>query len=98
MCWATDGTITSNTEVIAGREAVLDAIRAFRNSRPDDRAVLTSAIDHHHNIFRFTGEVVRPDGTSYSDVLDIGEVDSHGRIARILTFHGPLAPAKSEAR
>jgi len=88
-CWAANGTITSNNEHIVGRDAVFAAITSFRRSRPDDRAVLTSAIDHHHHIFRFTGHVVRPDGTSYSNVLDVGEVDADGRITRIFTFHDP---------
>src|SRR5215470_3765227 len=92
LCWAQDGTITSNTEYIIGRDQVFRAIEAFRRARPEDRAVLTSEIDYHHNLFRFTGKVIRTDGTSYSEILDVGEVDADGRITRILTFLGPLPP------
>ena len=39
----------------------------------------TSGIEHHHHWFRFTAIVIRPDGRTYSEVLDIGEVEPDGR-------------------
>lgn len=89
-CWAVNGTVKSNTTLIEGRSALSAAIGAFRDSFPGDRGVLTSAVDHHHDCFRFTAKVVRPDGTAYSEALDVGEVDADGRIEKILTFFGPL--------
>src|SRR5262245_29063899 len=91
-CRSAGCTIQAPNAQIAGRDDVLAAIRAFRVSRPDDRAVLTTEIDCHHHVFRFAGHVMRPDGTTYSEVLDVGEVDAEGRITRVLTFTGTLPP------
>ena len=90
MCWADNGSVTSNYEHIAGRESLVHSIDKFRHDRPDDRAILTSGIEHHHGWFRFTAIVVRPNGTTYSEALDISETAPDGRIRRIITFHEPL--------
>jgi hypothetical protein len=91
-CWADGGTVTSNYVHVTGREELLETIATWRRNCPNDRAVFTSGIEEHHRWFRFTGVVVRPDGSTYSDALDIGEVGGDGRIIRIITFHGPLPP------
>ena len=39
-CWADHGTVTSNYEHIAGREALLESIGTWRRVCPNDRAVL----------------------------------------------------------
>jgi hypothetical protein len=84
-CWAESGTVTSDHEDLRGREALFEAIDQFRRQRPADQAFLTSAVEYHHTYFRFTGIVIRPDGTRYSDVLDVGEAGADGRIIRIST-------------
>jgi hypothetical protein len=97
-CFAEDGTVTAEHIVVAGREALLTHIAAFRETAPDDRAVLTSGIQQHHNWFRFSAEVVRPDGSRYSEALDVGEVGPDGRITRIVTFFGPPPPPPQDER
>jgi hypothetical protein len=92
QCFAEDGTIISNFECLVGYDAILDMLARFRAARPADRAVLTSGIEQHHNLFRFTAIVITPEGDRYSEALDIGEVGPDGRITRIITFHGPLPP------
>jgi hypothetical protein len=94
-CWADTGTITSNYVHVVGREELLENIAAWRRDCPNDRAIFTSGIEQHHTWFRFTAIVIRPDGSTYSQALDIGEVGSDGRIIRIITFHGPLPPVPS---
>ena len=92
-CFAENGTITADHEHMPNREAVLAHIAAFRRRCPQDRGILTSGIDQHHNWFRFTAHAVRPDGTIYSPALDVGEVGADGRIVRIISFQSPLPPA-----
>lgn len=91
-CWAENGTITSNYVHVVGREELFANIAAWRRDRPHDLAIFTSGIEHHHTWFRFTVIVVQPDGTTYSEALDVGEVGPDGRIVQIITFHGPLPP------
>jgi hypothetical protein len=73
-----------------GRASVEARIASFREQCPHDLGRLTSEIQACGNWFRFTAEVVRPDGSRYSQVLDVGEIDSDGRIVRIVTFNEPL--------
>lgn len=92
-CWAEDGCVVSNHDAIIGRAMLLECITSWRDTYPNDRAVFTSGIEQHHCWFRFTVVVVRPDGSTYSEALDVGEVDSDGRIIKIITFFGPLPAA-----
>jgi hypothetical protein len=94
-CWTDTSVITSNYAHIVGRKELLENIVAWRRDCPHDRAVFTSGIEQHHTWFRFTAIVIRSDGSTYSEALDIGEVGPDGRIIRIITFHGPLPPVPS---
>jgi len=89
-CWAEDGIILTPREQLIGRASVEALIVSFREQCPHDRGRLTSEIQVCGNWFRFTAEVVRPHGSRYSQVLDVGEIDSDGRIVRIVTFNEPL--------
>jgi hypothetical protein len=89
-CWAEDGIILTPREQLISRASVEARIASFREQCPHDRGRLTSEIQACGNWFRFTAEVVRPDGSRYSQVLDVGEIDSDGRIVRIVTFNEPL--------
>jgi hypothetical protein len=75
--------------VIEGREGLAAEIAAFRERAPDDVAMVTSDIEQASDWLRFTGHVRRPDGSTYSDILDVCEIGDDGRIARILTFSNP---------
>src|SRR5215475_4597083 len=90
QCWAEDGIILTQREQLKGRASVEARIASFREQCPHDLGRLTSEIQECGNWFRFTAEVVRPDGNRYSQVLDVGEIDSYGRIVRIVTFNEPL--------
>jgi hypothetical protein len=92
-CWAESGTINSNFERHFGRAAVFERISCWRRANRGCRALLTSGIEHHHDLFRFTAVIIRPDGTEFSPAL---EIDDEGRIARIITFHLdlPAPPAR----
>ena len=89
-CWAEDGIILNEREQLYGRASVEARIASFREQCPHDRGRLTSEIQVCGIWFRFAAEVVRPDGSQYSQVLDVGEIDSEGRIVRIVTFNEPL--------
>lgn len=92
QCAAEDIIIIIEHRQLKGRHEVFQSIEQFRQDRPDDRGVLTSEIEIVQNWFRFTAEVIRPDGTSYSKLLDVGEAGPDGRIVRVVTFIGSLPP------
>jgi hypothetical protein len=88
-CWHPDATIEIGERRFRGRAEVEREIARFRAQCPEDRGELTSDVDTVGNWLRFTVRVVRPDGSHYSEVLDIGELDDRGRFRRILTFRQP---------
>jgi hypothetical protein len=90
--WAVDGTYTDPTVHLEGREALVQHISGFLKSLPGARIAPTSRADVHHGLLRFTWRIVKPDGTSLSEGLDFGELDSEGRIRRIVGFFGPFPP------
>jgi len=89
-CVAADAQLVSSTHSVTGAEALADFIVAFRQMRPDDAAILTSTVESVGAFFRFTGCGKQPDGTIYSDVMDVGELDADGRIKRLVTFDSAL--------
>jgi hypothetical protein len=60
---------------------------------PGHRFVRTSAVDAHHDVVRFTWELVGPDGTVAFGGLDVGQLADDGRLRRISGFIGDLAAA-----
>jgi hypothetical protein len=89
-CWSKNGTIAFPGTQVVGREELSAVMGAFRRKHPDDRGVLTSGIDTHHQCFRFEATVVRPDGTTYGNATEVGEIDSEGLITRMLSFADPI--------
>ncbi|HEY1630716.1 MAG TPA: nuclear transport factor 2 family protein [Rhizomicrobium sp.] len=85
-CIAADAQLTSSAHSVTGADALAEFIVAFRQMRPGDAAVLTSKVESVGAVFRFTGCGKQPDGTVYSDVMDVGELDADGRIKRLVTF------------
>jgi catechol 2,3-dioxygenase-like lactoylglutathione lyase family enzyme len=85
-CWNANGVIRIGERRLDGRAEVDAAIASFRARCPHDVARLTGAIQTCGEWIRFAGEVVRPDGTSYSRITDFGEIGADGRLLRIVTF------------
>ena len=85
-CWSDSGTIEIGERKFIGRRAVDEEIATFRARYPHDRGVLTGDVQCAGNWCRLTAAVRRPDGSCYSEVLDIAELGSDGRILRIVTF------------
>ena len=91
--WAEDGTYTDPTAHVAGRKALVDHIGAFFEQFPGAYFVVTSGIDSHHGKFRFTWRMVLADGKVFLEGIDFGELNSDGKLHRIVGFFGPLAQA-----
>lgn len=53
--------------------------------------VVVSAVDFHHNSFRFLWEAQDAEGSTIATGVDFGEFDSDGKITKIVGFFGPIA-------
>jgi SnoaL-like protein len=91
-CVADDAQFTASYRSVPGCEALAAFIVEFRKARPHDSAVLTSKVETVGNWFRFTGCGKQADGTLYSEVMDVGELDDGGRIRRLTTFDSIVPP------
>jgi hypothetical protein len=81
-----DGTYTEPTAHVAGRKALVDHIGAFFEQFPGAYFVVTSGIDSHHGKFRFTWRMVLADGKVFLEGVDFGELNSDGKLHRIVGF------------
>ena len=91
--WAEDGTYTDPTAHIAGRSGLVDHIGAFFEQFPGAHVELTSEIDAHHVMLRFTWRMVLEDGEVLGEGTDFGEMSPDGMLHRIVGFFGALAPS-----
>jgi hypothetical protein len=48
-------------------------------------------VDEHNGIGRYGWAIVDASGSTLAEGLDVTEQDPHGRLMRILLFHGQLA-------
>lgn len=95
--------LAENAEIIAprhhlrGRRAIAEDVARFQREQPGSKAVCASGIDAHNGWARFAVKVVAPDGAVTAEGLDIAEFGADGRIARVITFWGPLPPGAQAA-
>ena len=87
-CWAEDGGYVDPNVELRGRSALCEHISKVRMARPGARIELLSGIDLHHHVVRFLWRLVRGDGSAGETSIDFGEVDSRGRLTRIVGFFG----------
>lgn len=91
-CFAADGRFVTQSKEYKGR-AALEELMTKMIAEPEYLGVrLTSVIDARGTAFRFRAVADTRNGVSLEQ-LEVGEVNSKGRISLILTFTGPLADA-----
>lgn len=64
-------------------------VRHARATLPDAVYALTSGVDSHHRLHRYTW-AISLDGSVLLPGFDVTETDDHGRVTRVLGFFGPL--------
>jgi hypothetical protein len=67
---------------------LLAGIEKYRSALPHTAIVLTSGLDSHNDLVRYGWDIVDQDGQRVMDSIDVVELDSEGRLKRILLFHG----------
>ena len=94
--WAEDGVYVDPTAEVVGREALVQHIGRFQSGATDNgpQIVVSSSVDVHHTThFRFSWNMVGPDGkTVITPGMDYGQLDEDGRIKLIVGFFGPFPP------
>ena len=97
--WSPDGIYTDPTAHVEGRVhfATHIGVVLAESLPPGARFVPTSHADAHHDEFRFAWKSVLPDGSVSLEGVDFGELDSAGRIRRIVGFFGLLLPVEGGA-
>jgi len=89
-CFAVDGRISVFGKPLRGRAELAATIDAFQIDPRKLAAAMTSPIEAGATSFRFRARFTFPDGRLHVEVVDVGEIDSDGRIAVIYTFAEPL--------
>jgi hypothetical protein len=95
QAWADDATYTDPQSDVKGRDGLIELISGFQRQVSGAKIVATSAVDAHHDRFRFAWAMQSADGATMMEGIDYGELAPDGRIQKIVGFFGPPPPALS---
>jgi hypothetical protein len=88
--WSADGCYLDPQFEAVGHDALGAMVATAQRQFPDHDLRLASPVDAHHDQVRFAWEVIAPDGSASLTGMDIGSLDSDGRLSRIVGFFGVL--------
>ena len=91
--WTPDHRFTDPLADVSGYDALDAFIGHVRETYPGSRFALVSAVDAHHDIARWSWDLVLPDGTVRAVGHDAVRLAADGRISELVGFFGPLEPA-----
>ncbi|NUS73667.1 MAG: nuclear transport factor 2 family protein [Corynebacteriales bacterium] len=91
--WTPEGSYTDPLADVAGHQALVQLITAVQGQFPGFTFRLVGTPDGHHNIARFSWELVAPDGTAPVAGSDVIKLDAAGKITEV---HGFLDRVPSE--
>jgi hypothetical protein len=85
--WTEDGGYTDPLADVSGHEGIATVIAAAREQFPGFEFRLTGVVDGHHDIARFSWELVSTaDGSAPVAGSDVITLDGQGRIRAVLGF------------
>jgi hypothetical protein len=90
QAWAPDGRLIDPPLIGEGHDGIADMAKAVQEQFEGHRFRRVSGVDSHHDQFRFSWELVAPDGSVALAGLDVGELSGDGRLRRITGFFGEL--------
>jgi hypothetical protein len=85
QCFAEDGRTILRGNELRGRAALANSIEEFATDPRRLVGRITDDVEAQDPLFRFRAVFDYPDGTRYSSVQDIGEIDASGRIVTIFS-------------
>jgi hypothetical protein len=80
---------TGRWEGVAG---LAERIGRYHAAAPGTVVVTASDVDAHNHVVRYAWKIINQEGDAVMEGTDVAERDDHGRLKRILMFHGPLPP------
>lgn len=86
--WAPDGVLADPPFTGTGYTEIDALAGAVLGQYPGHTFRRTSAVDAHHDVARYTWEMVGPDGTVALTGTDVVAVAEDGRLARVAGFFG----------
>jgi len=89
--WTESGRYVDPARDATGHAALNEMVSAARPHFPGHTVKRTSGIDSHHDLLRFSWDVVGPDGSFPVSGIDVGVLAPDGRLERITGFFGELA-------
>ncbi len=85
--WTDDGRYVDPLATVTGHAQIADLIGAVQQQAPGHVFRLLDGIDAHHNLARFSWELVPKDGgESLAEGFDVAVTGDDGRINRVLGF------------
>lgn len=88
--WAPDGQLCDPPMAGRGHREIGAMAAALHAQFPGHQFRRSSAVDSHHQQFRFAWSLLAPNGEPALVGLDTGELAPDGRLQRITGFFGPL--------
>lgn len=84
--WTLEGGYTDPLAQVTGHQALGQLIAGLQNQVPGFTFHLTGTVDGHHDIARFSWELVAPDGTAPIAGSDVLKLDEAGKITEVHGF------------
>ncbi len=84
--------VVAPREMVHGRAELAALIDGFHRRRPGDRGKLTSAVEIHNGVFRFSALISGSSAAPPVEMIDVGECNDDGRIRLIFSFVGVAPP------
>jgi hypothetical protein len=91
--WAADGHLIDPPLDARGHDGIDGMFAAVQGQFAGHTFRRSSGVDVHHDIARYSWELVGPDGSVALVGLDVAEFDGDGRLSRVVGFMGDL-PAR----
>jgi hypothetical protein len=89
--WAADGALIDPPLTGEGHAGISDLAAAVQSQFAGHTFRRVSDIDAHHDVLRYTWELVAPDGAVALSGLDVAVV-ADGRLQHVVGFFGDLPP------
>lgn len=86
--WAPEGTLVDPPFTGTGPDEITALAGAAQGQFPGHTFRRTSGIDAHHDLARYTWELVGPDGTIAVGGTDVVALAADGRLLRVAGFFG----------
>lgn len=86
--WAADGHLVDPPFDARGRDGISGLAAAVQEQFPGSGFRRVTGIDSHHGFARYGWELVGPEGDVTVAGIDVAELDTDGRIRRVVGFFG----------